>query len=264
MKRLRHPIRAIRERFGTAGLVVAIFALVLALTGGAYAASGGLTGKQKKEVKSIAKSFQGTGPAGAQGPAGAKGDTGAAGANGKDGTNGTNGATGPTGKTGATGASGSTGATGPTGATGATGFSGFTATLPPGQTETGTFAALGRPPVENESGELIPGGANAAMTFPIPLPAPITNPENIKKIEVGDPVPPECNGGTAAEPKAKPGYLCIYNSTFSQSPLGTVVSPAGAVLKVGVSGAWMLANSESRFAGSFAVTACGGAEFPCP
>ncbi|HEU4463101.1 MAG TPA: hypothetical protein VFR75_10970, partial [Solirubrobacterales bacterium] len=85
MKRLRHPIRAIREPFGTAGLVVAVVALVAALAGGAYAASGGLNAKQKKEVKKIAKSFQGTGPAGAQGPAGPAGP---AGANGKDGANG--------------------------------------------------------------------------------------------------------------------------------------------------------------------------------
>jgi hypothetical protein len=60
--------------------VIAVVALVFAMLGGAYAASGGLTKKQKKEVKSIAKSFQGTGPAGSQGPAGPKGDAGAPGA----------------------------------------------------------------------------------------------------------------------------------------------------------------------------------------
>ena len=207
MKRLRHPIRAIRERFGTAGLVVAIFALVLALTGGAYAASGGLTGKQKKEVKSIAKSFQGTGPAGAQGPAGAKGDTGAAGANGKDGTNGTNGATGPTGKTGATGASGSTGATGPTGATGATGFSGFTETLPSGKTETGAWV-LSNP---------LPGAASAVapINFTIPLSAADAAglsqiAGTIKVVEKEEPAPTGCTGGSRTKPKANPGFLCIY------------------------------------------------------
>ena len=45
----------LRSQFGTAGLVVAIVALIAALAGGAYAASGGLTGKQKKEVTKIAK-----------------------------------------------------------------------------------------------------------------------------------------------------------------------------------------------------------------
>ena len=58
MQRLRHPIRAIREPFGKAGLTVAILALVLAMVGGAYA-SGALTGKQKKEVKKIAKKYAG-------------------------------------------------------------------------------------------------------------------------------------------------------------------------------------------------------------
>lgn len=41
------------QRFGTAGLVVAIVALVFAMVGGAFAATG-LTSKQEKEVKKIA------------------------------------------------------------------------------------------------------------------------------------------------------------------------------------------------------------------
>jgi hypothetical protein len=97
MKRLRHPVRAIREPFGTAGLIVACVALVLALTGAAFAAAG-LTGKQKKEVEKIAKKYAGkpgaagaAGPAGPQGPAGAAGKDGANGTNGTDGTNGSNG-----------------------------------------------------------------------------------------------------------------------------------------------------------------------------
>lgn len=99
MNRLRHPVRAIREPFGTAGLIVACIAMVLALTGAAFAAKGALTGKQKKEVEKIAKKFAGkpgaAGAAGAQGPAGPQGPVGPAGANGKDGAPG---APGPTGK----------------------------------------------------------------------------------------------------------------------------------------------------------------------
>jgi hypothetical protein len=89
MSRLRHPIRAIREPFGKAGLIVACLALVFAMAGGAFAAKGALTGKQKKEVEKIAKKYAGApgpagaagaqGPAGPAGPAGAKGETGAAG-----------------------------------------------------------------------------------------------------------------------------------------------------------------------------------------
>jgi hypothetical protein len=101
MKRLRHPIRAIREPFGTAGLIVAMVALVAALGGTALAAKGALTGKQKKEVTAIAKKFAGqpgpAGPAGAQGPAGA---------NGKDGANGSNGAPGEKGDQGVPGVQG--------------------------------------------------------------------------------------------------------------------------------------------------------------
>jgi hypothetical protein len=92
MKRLRHPINAIREPFGKAGLIIAVIALVFAMVGGAFAAKGALTGKQKKEVEKIAKKYAGkTGPAGPQGPAGTNGTNGKDGANGKDGTNGTNG-----------------------------------------------------------------------------------------------------------------------------------------------------------------------------
>jgi hypothetical protein len=85
MSRIKHPIRAIREPFGTAGLIVAVIALVLALTGAAFAA-GKLTSTQKKEVEKIAKKF-----AGKNGAPGAPGAQGAAGANGKDGANGANG-----------------------------------------------------------------------------------------------------------------------------------------------------------------------------
>ncbi len=110
--RLRHPINSIREPFGKAGLTVAILALVMALVGGAYAATK-LNGTQKKEVEKIAKKYAGkTGSAGSQGlagPAGAKGDTGT---NGKDGANGTD---------------------------------SFTATLPSGKTETGAPAPIGSP-----------------------------------------------------------------------------------------------------------------------
>lgn len=86
--KLRHPIRSIREPFGTAGLVVACIALIAALGGSAIAA-GKLTSKQKKEVEKIAKKYAGkpgapgaAGPAGPAGAPGAKGDAGAAGTNG--------------------------------------------------------------------------------------------------------------------------------------------------------------------------------------
>jgi hypothetical protein len=80
---------SLRRRFGVPG-VIAVIALVAALvTGGAYAASGGFTSKQKKEIEKIAKKV--AGKPGAPGAPGANGTNGAAGAKGETGTNGTNG-----------------------------------------------------------------------------------------------------------------------------------------------------------------------------
>jgi hypothetical protein len=88
MKRLRHPIRAIREPFGTAGLVVACVALIAALGGTAFAAAK-LNSTQKKEVEKIAKKYAGVpgapGPAGSNGTNGTNGSAGSAGAAGKNG-----------------------------------------------------------------------------------------------------------------------------------------------------------------------------------
>jgi hypothetical protein len=81
--------------------VVAVIALVFAMTGGAIASTTGPTATAAKAGK--------RGPRGRRGPAGPTGATGATGAKGA---------------TGATGATGAKGATGPTGATGATGPTG--------------------------------------------------------------------------------------------------------------------------------------------
>jgi len=162
MKRLRHPIRAIREPFGKAGLTVAIFALVMAMVGGAWAAAG-LNGKQKKEVKTIAKSFQGAGPAGPAGAAGAAGPVGPvgpAGADGTNGTNGTNGAAGAKGATGGTGTNGTNGTNGPTGGTGANGTNGTNGT----NGATGPTGPTGSPFVAGTA----PSGAILKGTWALP------------------------------------------------------------------------------------------------
>ncbi len=192
MSRLRHPIRAIREPFGKAGLTVAIVALVFAMVGGAFAAAG-LNGKQKKEVTKIAKKYAGkpgsagpqgaAGPAGPQGPAGApgpkgdtgaKGDTGTAGANGKSVETGT--ATAgecPTG--GATVQVASEPATKKkicNGAAGAPGPEGdpWTAggTLPSGETETGAWT-LGT--VSEGAAPSGTGVIRVPISFTLPLPS---------------------------------------------------------------------------------------------
>ncbi len=196
-----------REPFGKAGLTVAILALVFAMVGGAWAAAG-LNSKQKKEVKSIAKSFQGTGPAGAAGPAGAKGD------------NGSNGAAGVKGDKGDTGATGKQGTQGIQGKEGSPWTAG--GTLPSGQTETGTWNALATGawytgPVGNISFALPlkAGAEKAAFVF---TPTQLKNGEFGKEegkpekgCKVGDPecVDTGCRGGFT-NPTAPKGVLCVY------------------------------------------------------
>lgn len=88
-----------RDHLGTAGLFVAIVALIAALAGGAIAANN-LGGKATVS----AKGKKGPrGPRGPQGPKGATGPAGANGTNGKDGINGTNGTDGAKGADGADG-----------------------------------------------------------------------------------------------------------------------------------------------------------------
>ncbi len=98
----------IHHKLGTAGFAISIVALIASLGGAAWAAQG-LNGKQKNEVKAIAKQYAGKkGPKGATGPAGPAGTTGPAGATGPTGAAST--VPGPTGPQGATGPAGATGA----------------------------------------------------------------------------------------------------------------------------------------------------------
>lgn len=277
----------LREPFGRAGLIVAVIALVAALVGGAYAASretrhhkkaqAGLNAKQKNQVKSIAKAFQGTGPAGPQGPAGAKGDNGAQGAKGDAGAQGEKGEKGDTGTNGTPGTNGKNVAlttittagleghcegTGGTrvevqgeattrkyvcnGENGEDGETGFTETLPIGATETGTYAFAG------QAAELFEGALTAIrapISFPIPL-AAAPNAAHVKDVEVGGLVPSECENSThpgtasVANPEAESGYLCIYEGFRSTGidSFGTE-SPASESEPAAVSGAMVKALS---------------------
>lgn len=220
MKRLRHPVRAIREPFGTAGLIVAIVALVAAVGGTAFAAAK-LNGTQKKEVEKIAKKFAGKdgapGANGTNGAPGAKGDAGAPGGQGPEGKQGPKGEAGKDGIS-AEGApftgkktvgtvtceEGGVEIKSAKPATAVCNGSPWTAggVLPSGKTETGTWALSASDPEE-----FIP--AYEPISFPIPLPA------------VGDVVrltatQTETNAGTGgctgtlAVPTAPAGKLCIY------------------------------------------------------
>lgn len=222
----------LHNKLGTAGLVVAMAALVLAVGGTALAAKGALTGKQKKEVEKIAKKYAGkpgaTGPAG---PAGPKGDNGAPGPKGDAGAKGDTGSPGSTGSAGAAGKSVvlTAEAKGANCAEGGTkvevegnaaskkyvcnGTTGFTKTLPSGETETGTFAEL----TELQSGESATQEVWIPISFPIPLAAGggeesvfLLTKDEIAN-EEGAGVAAGCTG-TVQKPTAPEGVLCLYTA----------------------------------------------------
>jgi hypothetical protein len=245
----------LHERLGTAGLVVAVIALVVALGGSAVAA---LNGGEKKEVKKIAKKFAGkkgatgpAGPAGAAGAAGAKGDKGDPGANGTPGTPGTNGVTGATGATGTAGTAGATGPTGTAGATGATGATGTTGatgpscpvgycTLPANSTETGLWSAT-----------FAGTEAITHVSFPLPLKAPLDAAH--VKVVTGTP-PAECDDGalpapSTGNPEADPGYLCVFPIAFE---------PSGSIALNGVLNPETFSDGASKVGAAIALT--GGAD----
>jgi hypothetical protein len=218
MKRLRNPIRAIREPFGTAGLIVAMIALVAALGGTALAAAK-LNSTQKKEVEKIAKKYAGK--------------PGTSGANGTNGTNGAPGAKGDAGSAGAAGVSGESVTITPEGectkfsnksgsGKACNGTTGFTEFLPSGSTETGTYNVRS---TDKATGET----RTVAISFPIPLEVA---PESTQFSAVGE--TNEGCTGTVEAPTAEAGHLCIYEGEAGfgvhQGGLNFVLplNPAGA------------------------------------
>jgi hypothetical protein len=259
MKRLRHPIRAIREPFGTAGLIVACVALVAALAGGAYAASAKLTAQQKKEVKKIAKQVAKPGAPGQPGPAGAAGAKGEPGASGSNGSNGVS----PTGSPFA-GVKGGCpeggvefkGANTTVVCNGVDGETGFTDTLPSGKTETGNWAV-------NSGGA---GGEFITMSFNIPLATAPTEIGIVRENGMEKVYDPETNEeierdplfctGTALAPTAPPGKVCMY--TEAEAGVLKYTKAVFEELRLRKSGATVLAFREGPFSvalGTWAVTA---------
>jgi hypothetical protein len=228
-------ISRIHQKLGTAGFVISIVALVAALSGGAYAASGGLSGKQKKEVEKIAKKYAGkpgaAGAAGAAGPAGAKGDTGAAGTSGLNGAAGA----GVTSKAVAAGAASKCegrggsefSASGQTtfACNGKEGKSGFSPELPSGETSVGVWSANGASTAQ--------GSTYAAISFPYPVeaggyPVHFVTHEEIE-METG---PAACTGSTE-EPTAEAGNLCVYENNGFGLSFFTEWNPENGSLSAG-------------------------------
>jgi hypothetical protein len=219
-------ISKLHQRLGTAGFIISIVALVAALGGGAYAASGGLTGKEKKEVEKIAKKYAGkpgkNGTNGKDGAQGAAGSPGAKGEAGSNGSNGSNGAPGANGKSvtvteiepGEPGCAENGGASIEVEGSGSgvevcngEGGGGFPATLPSGKSETGSWST-GQFSEEGAKGTVMP------ISFPIPLAAGIPH-AKIQFRAPGSTATAACPG-TSEHPEAAPGDMCVYiGSSFS-------------------------------------------------
>jgi hypothetical protein len=250
VKRLRHPIRAIREPFGTAGLIIAMVALVAALGGSAVAANSALSGKQKKEVEKIAKKFAGKpGTNGAAGPQGQPGAAGAAGGAGKEGPQGKEGPEGKQGKEGRQGKQGEPWTAG--------------GTLPANATETGLWSVG---PVS--SADAIAVITAPVASFAIKLESVPTaesvhyilangkeyrfNPAKLPAEEEIEEAASTACLGTVAEPTATAGNLCIY----SQAEISLQPPPSQELLvtKVGAEAEFITKPGERFARGSWAVT----------
>ena len=276
----------------TPSTAIAFLALIFAVTGVSFAATGGGGASNGSHATltataSKAKPKTKTGPRGpagkngAPGATGATGATGPAGPTGPAGTNGTNG-TGTAGANGANGesvkveaASGTECTTGGgakvsnasgtalacNGAKGLQGKEGnIPATLLPGHTETGTWAAAG--PADGPPG-LFKGSIYAPISFTIPLAtAPKVNIVESGKGKGGGTCP---TSSELAKPEAEEGNLCIFvQSAVEQGrhnvELVDTLSPEGAFEGAGTMGTVVVLLPEEEgkpeYAfGSWAVTA---------
>lgn len=277
------------RRHASYGNVIAVIALVFAMTGGAYAAKKYVITSTSQIKPSVLKSLQSkvgrvgaAGAVGAQGPQGPAGLAGAAGAKGDNGTagkSGENGAPGPKGATGAKGAEGELGPKGPTGSAGTSGTTGpagttgpegvctkANCTLPSGATETGTWSTTlyGLPK----------GKFPAAIAISFPVPLKEASPEEEEhafffteeetseidnKVKVGA---GGCNG-TVTAPTAPAGVLCVYTeeeSSGATSKFSFIVSPGAGLGQFAKTGTIVnledkAESSHMEARGTWAVTA---------
>ena len=215
-----------RTRFGLPGLI-AVVALVFAMVGGAYAANKFVITSTKQIKPSVLKALQGK-----PGPAGLAGQNGTSGANGKDGTNGANGKDGasvtnaaiPVGNAKCEERGGTefkVGASAATFACNGEEGSPWTAegTLPQNATETGAWQLPTGIPGEE-------GSASTVLSFPVPLAEDVTSTgADVEFLLPGAASTTNCPG-TAADPAALPGKLCVYAGALFPSGPTTEVSMA--------------------------------------
>ncbi|HEX4464594.1 MAG TPA: IPT/TIG domain-containing protein [Solirubrobacterales bacterium] len=270
------------------GIAVAVIAIVLAVTGAAYAAGGAFTSSQVKEVKAIIKK-EAKKLRGPQGKQGAPGSQGSPGAKGDKGDNGAPGAAGAAGKNGAgvnvisidegepecnelggalvekEGASSAAEVC--NGARGLQGVKGEPWTpnnaLPAGATETGTWSFNAF------------GGSGKTVFVPLSFPIPLTpKPESplfggLGASNVHYQTEPGFNSiceGANARPSAPLGSLCVYEGNPNEETFGATfqsISRTGAAETAGAAGAtragalivFNLTEETAAGNGTFAVTA---------
>jgi hypothetical protein len=244
------------RRHATPASVIAVLALVFAMSGGAYAAKKYLISSTKQISPSVLKALKGTnGKSGTTGPAGPVGATGSAG------PSGTTGSAGPTGAAG-TGKEGAPGKDGKEGKEGKEGKTGFTKTLPSGSTETGVWSAHFEGVTE--------GTSMAAVSFTIPLAEALgeTAKHYVTAEQQTNKTGPAACPGNAEEPAATAGNFCMYEGE-ALKPSGTlgvtIIAPPSSLGNpegVGTAGAVAFVRYEEGEAtepaeidGSWAVTA---------
>ena len=225
--------KALRKQI-TPATVLAFVALVFAVTGGAFAATGGSGGgsgarasasvapaatvaKAKAKVKTKA------GPRGPAGPAGKAGTTGPAGPAGAQGAAGAQGLAGAKGEAGGLGPQGPAGPKGETGATGAEGKTGYAETLPSGKSVSGMWSDTGFGKEDGKDEEVV-----SSVSFPFrieneqgegPVAHFIKAPTLTEAFKGEFPTPPQGCTGNFEHPGAANGNLCVFAS-FPEENVG--------------------------------------------
>jgi hypothetical protein len=230
----------IRKRLTFANVAMTL-ALVLAMSGGAYAAGKYLITSTKQISPKVLKSLKGAN--GANGAAGAQGLQGAVGAKGETGAAGKNGEKGETGTPGKNGANGAAGAAGSPWTAGGT--------LPKGSSEHGTWTINGR----YKEGDRV----YASISFPVPLTAALPEAQvhyihgpNLAEFSKKEfPSPPAGCKGNYEAPEAEEGNLCMFQTLSGKLAEEAGLGKFGELRSVSLADPGRLGISGASVSGSF-------------
>lgn len=253
---------SIREKQLNATTAIAMLALVFGMTGGAWAAKKYLITSTKQISPSVLKALKVPGKNGANGTPGATGPAGPTGSGGSQGGSGSEGKQGAEGKQGPQGVPGEKGPKGTTG-------SPWTpnSQLPEGATETGAWsfgpaasAAAVDEPVASFAVKLkapLDGETCGELTVPASCKVHFINEKGKEEPQPGTEVTSTACLGSAAEPTATSGNLCIYAANMIKA-----IADSEGILRpengpgAGVAGAFLFVFPEvgGEGHGTWAVT----------